>query len=186
MGSARLASPEPVSIDLERLIDRFRGPLVGLMASFGAPWGEATDLAQDVFAEAYLARERFAGSFDDDQAVGRWLRGIARNLYRASARSKERRRSEELDEALHAGAPAPGEVSNTAQREALEAALAALAPEQRTAVQMVYLEQSSLRAVAGLLGVTEKTVEGRLYRARRELRRRLSAVTTPDRPGGQA
>lgn len=158
-------------MDLERLIERFRGPLVGLIASLGASWGDAIELAQDVFAEAYLGRERFDGTFDDDKAVGRWLGGIARNLHRAGLRASERRRAEPLDENLAARAV---QDSGAAQRHELEAALAALAPDQRAAVQMFYLEGSSLRVVAGLLGVSAKTVEGRLYRARRELRRRLS------------
>jgi RNA polymerase sigma-70 factor (ECF subfamily) len=38
---------------------------------------------------------------------------------------------------------------------------------------MHYLEETSVREVAGLLAVTPKAVESRLYQARRELRRRL-------------
>ena len=40
---------------------------------------------------------------------------------------------------------------------------------------MVYLERSSVRAAAALLEVPEKTIEGRLYRARRALKRSMES-----------
>ena len=75
-------------MDLDRIIDRWRGPLVGLLGARGASPADAVELAQDAFSEAYLGRERFEGSWEDDGAVGAWLRGIALNLLRAGARRR--------------------------------------------------------------------------------------------------
>ena len=54
-------------MDLSQLIDLYRGPLLGLIASWGGPWVVATEIAQDSFAEAYLNRGDVwdeKGSFD--------------------------------------------------------------------------------------------------------------------------
>lgn len=59
-------------MDLDRIIDRWRGPLVGLLGARGASPADAVELAQDAFSEAYLGRERFEGSWEDDGAVGAW------------------------------------------------------------------------------------------------------------------
>ena len=81
---------EQLELDLEWLMGAFRGPLVGLLASSGAPWGEAEELAQEAFAEAWIGRRRFRGDPTDVDALGRWLRGIAMNLLAASRRRSER------------------------------------------------------------------------------------------------
>jgi len=44
-------------LDLSDFIDRFRGPLIGLIASWGANYIDASEIAQDSFADAYLNRE---------------------------------------------------------------------------------------------------------------------------------
>ena len=64
------------------LLDTFRGPLVGLIASWGASWTDAVEIAQDSFAEAYLRRECCRGDWRDPAVFGPWLRGV-------SAHSKE-------------------------------------------------------------------------------------------------
>ncbi len=64
------------------MIDRFRGPLIGLIASWGANYNEAAEIAQDSFADAYLNRESCRGDWKDPEVFGAWLRGVARNTFR--------------------------------------------------------------------------------------------------------
>lgn len=86
------------SIDptLERWIALFRGPLCGLLASWGSDWREAEELAQDTFAETWLSREWLRGDPGDSTIVGPWLRGIARNLSLTQQRRARRRTLEAL------------------------------------------------------------------------------------------
>lgn len=165
-------------MDLDDLLRRFRGPLIGLIHSFGAPWGDAEELAQDTFAEAYLARERFRGDFAAVDQVGAWLRGIAFNVFSHWAR-RSRRRNEVLAESLPDRA-APG-VSDAV--DAVRAAIDRLPGPLRAVITMHYLHESKVRDVAALLGVSEKTVESRLYQARRRLRELLASgpLVTPER-----
>src|SRR3954449_5899912 len=78
-------------MDLAGLINLYRGPLVGLIASWGVPWADAVEVAQDSFAEAYLHRKSCRGDWSDPDVFGRWLRGVARNVYHNWARGRSRR-----------------------------------------------------------------------------------------------
>jgi RNA polymerase sigma-70 factor (ECF subfamily) len=159
---------ETPSEPFERWIAAFRGPLIGLCASFGLDWSAAEELAQDVFAEAWLARARFAGDPDEVEAVGAWLRGIAFHLWRARARRLERRAALSLPE----GVAAPVEEEDERRAE-LVRAFATLDEGHQTVLRMHYLEETSAREVAALLGTTPKALEMRLYQARRALRERV-------------
>jgi RNA polymerase sigma-70 factor (ECF subfamily) len=162
-------------MDLTDLINTYRGPLIGLLASWGAPWGEATEIAQDSFAEAWLHRESCRGDWNDTEVFGRWLRGVALNQYRNWARTARRRRVRmiTLEPADLEQVPAPSDPEPSENLAALRHAIERLPARQRQVVLMHYLEESSVNEVATLLSVTPKTVEGRLYQARRTLRRLL-------------
>jgi len=162
-------------MDLTQLIELYRGPLVGLIASWGAPWGDAKELAQDSFAEAYMNRESCRGNWEDPEVFGAWLRGVARNQHRNWVRSRKRRRKHVaiVEPAVLDGIAAPSGPEPPLQLERLRTAIFRLPTKQRQVVLMHYLEETSIKEVATLLSINPKTVEGRLYQARRALRRML-------------
>lgn len=163
-------------MDLTALIDTYRGPLIGLIASWGVPWGDAAEIAQDSFSEAWLRRQSCRGDWNDPHVFGRWLRGIALNRYRnwARARLRHRLRVITLGPAeLELAATSP-ELQQSEELEALERGIGLLPSKQREVILMHYLEETSVRDVAALLSLTPKAVEGRLFQARRNLHRMLS------------
>lgn len=155
--------------DIERLIEDWRGPLVGLLAAWGCSADEAAELAQDSLVEAYLGRARLRGGLDRPEVVGPWLRGIARNLFRARRRRRWRRREQPL-----ADEPPGPERQEDRRLEALREALARLPEPLRAVLYLHYLEGTPVRRVAALLELPESTVESRLTVARRRLRERLA------------
>jgi RNA polymerase sigma factor (sigma-70 family) len=163
-------------LDLTTLIDAYRGPLIGLIASWGAPWRDAVEISQDSFAEAWLHRNSCRGDWRDIEIFGRWLRGVAKNQFRSWSRSRLRRtaRLTDLSAASLEQVPALEAAAPTEQIEALREAIELLTAPQRQVVFMHYLEETSVREIATLLGVSLKTVEGRLYQARLTLRRLLT------------
>jgi len=162
-------------MDLSQLIDVYRGPLLGLIASWGVPWADATEIAQDSFAEAYLNRESCRGGWDRPEVFGRWLRGFARNQYRNWVRSRRRRRERiaTVEPAVLEYVAAPSDPKPSERLEKLQNAIDRLPTKQRQVVLMHYLEETSVKELATLLSTSPKTVEGRLYQARRALRRML-------------
>jgi RNA polymerase sigma-70 factor (ECF subfamily) len=130
------------------------------------------ELAQDALAEAWLGRARFEGDLASRESVGAWLRGIAFRVHQSARR--KRRPVEPLPEQVPAL-----EQSVDPHRSALLDAIDGLESKQRAVVLMHYLDEVPVRTTAALLGVPEKTVEGRLYRARKALRERLTAVAGP-------
>jgi RNA polymerase sigma-70 factor (ECF subfamily) len=167
-------------MDLTAFISVYRGPLIGLIASWGAPWSDAAEIAQDSFAEAWLKRDFCRGDWTDPEVFGRWLRGVAHNKYRNWSRG--RRRLQLRITTLDAGDPQHHGTSSdqnlTERLEALRRAIDRLPAKQKQAVMMHYLEETSVKEVAMLLSVSTKTVEGRLYQARRTLHRMLGAPVT--------
>ena len=172
-------------MELTDLIDTYRGPLIGLIASWGAPWGDAVEIAQDSFSESWLKREACRGDWQDPDVFGRWLRGVARNRYRnwTRGRSRRLRRFVTLDPAELDQLAPPNDHELSEHLDVLRDAIARLPTKQRQVVLMRYLEETSVKRVAGLLSVSEKTVEGRLYQARRTLRRLLDKRQPASRNG---
>ena len=165
-------------MELSELICTFRGPLVGLIASWGAPWADATEIAQDSFSEAWLRREACRGDWTEPEAFGCWLRGVALNQYRNWARRRRRKPTVALSDDALDPSPAIRDEEPTEQVSALRRAIARLPSRQREVVLMHYLEETSVKKVAALLSVSVKTVEGRLYQARKSLHRLLGAPSS--------
>lgn len=174
----RLVPPRPqpaTDLDdgrLTELIEHWRGAIIGLARAWGST--APIDLAQEVFAEAWLSRARFREDWNDPQAVGPWLRGIAWNL----AAAERRRRAKHPKPLEAAPEPSTGETSDvTEQQQAIRNAVDRLPADLRAAVLVHYLERTPVRETAALLGTSEKTIEGRLYRGRQRLAELLAPNT---------
>ena len=160
-------------MDLSELIQIYRDPLVGLVASWGPRGSDAIHLAQDAFAEAYLRRGSCRDDWTDPVVFGPWLRGVARNVVRNWQRAERRRQSRVVtsQEAVRAAEGVEDDVPPRIL--ALREAIKRLRRNEREVVLMHYIGQTPVEDIASLLGVTAKSVEGRLYRARRSLRQHL-------------
>ena len=172
-------------MDLSQLIALYRGPLIGLIASWEIPWADATEIAQESFAEAWLNRDSCRGDWENAEVFGRWLRGVARNQHRNWIRSRRRRRNhvETVEPAILEHVAAPSDPEPSEQLEQLRSAIDRLPTRQRQVVLMHYLEETSVKEVATLLSISAKTVEGRLYQARLALRRSLDNEVSQTRIG---
>lgn len=166
-------------MDLQKSIDRFAYPLTGLIASWGAPAVDAAELAQDSLADAHLGLSTCHGDVNDPFVYGRWLRGVARNKFLNWWRSRSRR--ERL-----AAVTAPETLDQVAAKTdhiderlvQLRAEIQRLPSKNREVVMMHYLDETSVADVAALLSISVKAVEGRLYQARKSLRRGMDESTS--------
>jgi len=134
------------------------------------------DLASEALQQAYLRIARHARPCESEPMFFAWLRIVARTALSDCRRRRisfwqmlGRRREEPEDNSSDASRDAADEKLQVA----LEAALASLAPHERTLLEAKYFSGVSVRALAERLAVSPKAIESRLTRARAELRRTL-------------
>ncbi|WP_374406185.1 RNA polymerase sigma factor [Pelagerythrobacter sp.] len=149
-----------------------------LLATAGRMLGnraEAQDAVQDALASAWVARERL----DAARPILPMLTTITLN------KCRDRLRRRKVAEAFRLGAgpscdlagdEAPSPERAAGDRDALERtrqAIGRLPIRLREALVLVAIDGHSQREAAELLNVSEKTVETRIYRARRILREEI-------------
>jgi len=121
--------------------------------------------AEDVTQDTFVAALQRMSTYDPTQAIGPWLRAIARN--RAIDLLRRRARAPEPD-------VAPSHSAETLALERLEAArvrsaLAMLPDRDRAMLVLRYWEDQPVEAVARSLRMTDGAVRVALLRARRTL-----------------
>lgn len=151
--------------------------------AYGVAVGALSDfeLARDVVQEAFLCAYRDLHKLKDPARFGGWLHGIVR--YTAYRALRELERVQALAEALgyateaFAQTPSPDQSAEEAERrEIVRRALERLNEKNREAVSLYYVDGLSYADIAEFLGVTEGTVQGRLQRARAQLREALKMI----------
>lgn len=163
---------------LDELLTRHREPLFRFLFRYTRQETVARDLAQEAFVRAYFN----IGSFKPGARFATWLFQIGLNLCRDHARSKHARRAfwhEPLPQAGGAELAGPG--AHPGERAALadnllrvQRAIDGLPHDLKAALLLTAIEERSQKDAADLLGVTPKTVEMRVYRARKLLGQRLA------------
>ena len=168
-------SCEEAVLDISDALNRFRGPLVGLITAWGASSADAAEIAQDSFAEAWLNRDNCHGDCSEPVVFGAWLNGVARNCYRQHSRSRQRRERHvtTLEPLLLQDSVAGILPPEDERLERLRLAIQQLPDTQREVILMHYLDETSVNNVAALLSLTPKAVEGRLYQARKALKQMM-------------
>ena len=126
------------------------------------------ELLSDVFLSLWRSRE----GLDPDKSLKSWLAAVARN--RAVDFLRRKKETHPVPDGLPDPAPGPEEQLLQKERvQALERALNALSARDRNLVYRKYYYLQSTARMAAELGLTERAVEGKLYRIRRKLQKQL-------------
>jgi RNA polymerase sigma-70 factor (ECF subfamily) len=165
------------------LVERFEGPVFGLLVRIVRRSELAEELAQETFVKAWRALERF----DPARKFSSWLFKIAHN----TALDALRRRGEEplsLDAPVEPGGAAPELPADPAAESplgralardagrALERAIGELRPAYREVLLLRFAQELSYEEIAEVTGAPLGTVKVHIFRARQELARRLRAA----------
>jgi RNA polymerase sigma-70 factor (ECF subfamily) len=158
------------------LVECYQDHLFALVARMVPDRDQASDAVQEAFFSAYRNLRSFRGG-----SVRSWLSRIAVNAAMDQQRLKKRRPSQpypELeDETWQPPAGADADPVHTAMQgersRALNAALAAITPDQRAAIVLFDVEGYVYAEIADLTGVSLCTVKSRIHRGRLALRDRL-------------
>ena len=158
------------------LVRRHQDRVYGMaLRATGTP-EDAEDLAQDVFLSVFRGLRGFKG----DAQFTTWLYRIAWNRCADWLRGRRRpgRRTvplEEADDVADERADPSGETVERDDRRRLREAMDGLEEHYRSVMELAGVQGLSYAEVGAALGLPVKTVETRLYRARRQLRERLAA-----------
>ncbi|MFD0517414.1 SigE family RNA polymerase sigma factor [Paractinoplanes durhamensis] len=139
-------------------------PLRRLAYSLCGDWHTAEDLVQLAFVRLYRRWPSIRG-----ETVDAYARQVVVNAFLSHRRARRR-------ESLMADLPERAVGSDPADGLAVRRALAELAPRQRAAVVLRYLEDLPVAEVAALLGISEGTVKSQTSRAIQSMRGALQGA----------
>ncbi len=123
--------------------------------------------AQEALQETFLRVARSSRVFESEEFFWSWLRAVARNIAR-DANRKQRRYWSLLERFTHQSQPSP--VHEASLADLLEESVAELDSDERRLIEGKYLQGETVRELSAQAGLTEKAVESRLLRLRRNLR----------------
>ena len=174
-----MASQQPeISREFKQLVAEQHRQLRSFVRTLGVDPDWVDDLAQEVFLVAWRERD----SFDSQRDLGKWLRGIARNLVRNELRKDQRRKRilhEGLSELLVRSMQSEREVANLEQyrMSALRDCVEQLAPKSRQIVAGRYSDGWKAPDLADHLGMTAGAVRQALMRIRKQLKQCIELQT---------
>lgn len=126
----------------------------------------ADDIAQEAYMKAYLTCE----SFNQPEKFGAWLHRIGYHTFLNHKRGE--RKTVDYDEAPDIAADDTSDAAFSYQE--LYAALDALPAKERTSILLFYMEDYSIKEIAGIVEVSADAVRQHLSRGRKHLRHILT------------
>lgn len=136
--------------------------------------------AREALQETFLRVARHVRIFENEDAFWNWLKAVGRNAARDAGR-KQRRYSALLERFTRRNESAPpSTVREDTLASALEETIGELEKNDRLLIEGKYLDGQTVRELSAQAGLTEKAVESRLLRLRRQLREvLLEKLKTP-------
>src|SRR3989441_1908331 len=138
---------------------------------------DAEDAAQECFLNAFVHLK----GFDGRSRFATWLTSIAINAALMKLRKNRRAREVPIDEPnpssepvaqreFRHDAPNPEESCSLRERKRIvKAAISGLRPRARNVVELIHLQEHSIRETAQILGISTAAVKGRVFHGRRKL-----------------
>lgn len=152
--------------DIRRI---YHATIDGLYRYVSTRCGGERELAEDVVQETWLRAVRSWRTLPDEPAA--WLTTVARNLLVSHYR---RRRTEPLDEALLATLVAEEATAHGDRDALLQRALRRLPRPAARLLAAFHLDRRRVAEIADTEGMSARAVEGRLRRARQQLKRQIT------------
>jgi RNA polymerase sigma-70 factor, ECF subfamily len=166
----------------EELVEKYKQPILALCYRMIRDLSEAEDVAQNVFVQAYKAASRY----EANAKFSTWLFTIARNFCLNELRRRGRHPAESMDAAVGPDDDSPvrqiEDRTVTGPPEALlrreleqqvQAALAELPENQRTALLLFQQEEMSYEEISKVLDCSLSATKSLIHRGRETLKQRL-------------
>jgi len=165
------------------LVTRHERAMLAIARAHFASDADARDAVQDAFVKAFMALE----GLDDHRRFAAWLGTITTNTCRDALRSRTDKvsltdfsTSAQLRPRLGQESLTPSALSSKGEEaELVKIAIGRLPEAQRVVLMLRYVEHMTYERMAAYLDVPPSTVRGRLYHAKRALRKTLARHISP-------
>lgn len=161
----------------EAIVKTYEKKVFHLAYSFVQDRASADDLAQEVFVKAYFALSKFHFK----SGFGTWLYRIAVNHIKDHLRKVSRRKEVSLEEFEDIPFVADDQVKEKEQRQTEDQrkkivfqVLETLPPKYQLILTLRDVRGFSYEEIAGILKISPGTVDSRLHRARKMLRKKMT------------
>src|SRR5687768_5239473 len=161
----------------EVLITRYQPRIFGTARKYARRESEVEDIVQEVFLKAYTKLSTFRG----DSPFEHWLMRLAVRTCYDFLREHQRNREQTLSEITEEESKwlervSVGDQTNdthnaAAARLVIHRLLEHLSPESRLIIQMLEIEEKSLKEIAQLTGWSIPMIKVRAFRARASMRK---------------
>jgi RNA polymerase sigma-70 factor (ECF subfamily) len=166
----------------EELVIKYQQPVMNFIYRTVPDVEEAEDLAQNVFVQAWKARQRYKVS----AKFSTWLFTIARNLSLNEIRRRSRHSAESMDAPAgdeesentrqfedHSTSPPTAEVARAELEQKVAEAVSDLPENQRTAMLLAQDHETTYEDIAQVLDCSLSATKSIIFRARETLKQRL-------------
>lgn len=170
------------AVAFEELVDKYKQPVINLVARILRDPTEAEDLAQNVFVQVFKSADRYRV----EAKFSTWLFTIARNLSLNEIRRRSRHPAESLDAAENPEDDSMGrqfeDRKNTSAPDLLlrdelttkvEESLASLPENQRTAILLFKEKNMSYEEISKILDCSLSATKSLIHRGRESLKQKL-------------
>lgn len=158
---------------LNEIMARYKHRLFAFIRRYVGDEDIAYDLLQETFTKLYFS----AASYKPEYTFSTWLFQIALNLCRDHGRKKKLAQFFSLDDEdieFTDISPDPEMLAQSSQgMKHIHQSIESLPHKLKTALILFALEDRSQQECANLLGISAKTVETRIYRARKLLEKKI-------------
>ena len=162
---------------LNDLMDRWRKPVLAYLYRTVGDYETAADLCQEVFVRIYRSRKKYQPRAGFSSYIFTIAANLAKNHFRWKKRHPEAELSDPVSRTTTEDDTESTDPSHhleaTEEGKKIKAAVQRLPEKFRTPVVLYHFNDLSQSEIAITLGCSEKAVETRLYRARKQLRKLL-------------
>ena len=156
---------------LEQLLRRYLRPIQAIAAAYLPGVADVEDAAQETVLRALRAID----AYDPERPFAPWLYQIARNVARNRMAASARWLTEPLSEELESTTAGPDVALDLSEiRARVDAAIARLPEQRRTAFRLSDVEGYPTDEIARMMGLSPGTVRSHVHHARRALRAALA------------
>lgn len=129
--------------------------------------------AEDCLSEAAVRIWKNFDTYDENKgSFAAWVTAITRNTALSMVRKKNRQQADEIEDDLESPDPTPEEIILREERKnELKHAFELLSQKERNLFYRKYYYLQSTEKIAAELCMTERAVEGKLYRIKKKLRK---------------